>query len=159
MLTIFSVVQPLFDALTRVVQRAGTGEIGILCGTGGPEMEIVADLWRCAQGQRAIEAVTRRHGFHGPAEGLVESRGWREDSEPVERLMELYKGRPDPRPAHGDEELRAMQREIVAAFPLRQRPAVAVLLRLAARNILLRGVCKRAFLQCFDVCRATARRL
>ncbi len=155
----FAVVQPLFDILTRIVDRAGVGDIGTLSGTGGPEMQIVVDLWRCAQGDIGLEAVTRLHGFHGPAEGLLESQVWREDDEPLRRLVALYTDRPDPRQAHGDLHLRKMQREVIATFPRWQRPAVAAALRLAASNILLRGVCKRAFLQCLDVCRATARHL
>jgi pyruvate,water dikinase len=46
----------------------------------------------------------------------------------------------------------------VAALPAWQRPAVRGLLRLASKNIPLRGVAKRFLLQSFDVARAAARR-
>lgn len=154
-----AVIQPLFDALSRLIDAAGVGDVGVLSGSGGPEMEIVADLWRCAQGQISVEAVARLHGFHGPAEGLLDSKVWREDDAPIRRLLRMYEDWPDPRAHNETERLRSAQQEVLAALPRWQRPVAGILLRAAARNILLRGVCKRAFLQCFDVCRAATRRL
>ena len=34
--------------------------------------------------------MVRNHGFHGPLEGEMSSRVWREDPEPLRRLIREY---------------------------------------------------------------------
>src|SRR5437764_1958066 len=156
-LVLLSNVQPLFDAISQLVERTGVGDVGVLSGSGGAEMAVVSDIWNTAHGRLPMDELVRRHGFHGPAEGELSSSVWRENPTPLRRLVELYADRAQPGSPDEASEGAAMQRALVAALPVGQRPAVRRLLRLAERRILLRGICKRSFLQSLDVCRATAR--
>jgi len=161
---LLGVIQPLYDAVAQLVARTGVGELGVLSGSGGAEMAIVGDLWKASRGQLALEQVVANHGFHGPREGELCARVWREDSAPLERLIADYAEQDSlSDPGGMDQESRArravMHRELLAALPRARRPAVRVLLSLAADRIPLRGVAKRAFLQSLDVARASARRL
>ena len=45
----------MYDALSKLVERAGVGDVGLLSGTGGAGMAIVTDIWRAAQGQIGID--------------------------------------------------------------------------------------------------------
>ncbi len=161
-MALFCAVQPMYDALTALTARTGIGDAPTLAGGYGgvPETEVVADLWRTAHGEIALAEVVARHGFHGPAEGELSGRVWREDPGPLERLIGDYATRPDPRErdALRLEARLALERDLLAAVPAVQRPAVKLLLANAARSIPLRGVSKTAFLQAFDVVRAAARR-
>jgi pyruvate,water dikinase len=136
----------------------------MLSGTGGAEMAIVEDIWKASRGRLTAAEVTANHGFHGPLEGEISSRVWREAPAPLAAMIERYATRDDSDdPLARDREAKArlprMQRELAAALPAVQRPAVLVLLRHAARTIPLRGVGKASFLQALDVARASARRI
>jgi phosphohistidine swiveling domain-containing protein len=162
-IALFAVVQPLYDAVSRLVAATGVGDLGTLSGSGGPEMNVVIDIWLASRGELAIEQVLAAHGFHGPLEGELSSHVWREDSRPLERMIDEYRrldASADPR--RQAERLRVqraeMARAVIAAVPTAARPAVRGLLAIAGRGILLRGVAKRSFLQAFDTCRAAARR-
>ncbi len=156
-------IQPLYEMLEGLIGRTGVGEIGVLSGSGGAEMAIVSDIWEASRGRRTIADVVANHGFHGPREGDVCARVWREDPTPLQRMALEYAAQaedadPLARERHAAAARAAMQRELIAACPRIQRPAVALLLRLAASWIPLRGVAKRCFLQSLDVGRAAARR-
>lgn len=161
---ILSTMQPLYDALRKLVAKTGVGTVEALGGSGGAEMAVVSDLWAASRGRLSLFDVLDRHGFHGPLEGELSSTVWREDDSPVRNLMEGYANRSDAedpalRERQRREELSTLQRQVVAAVPLVQRPVVRSVLRLAAARLPLRGVPKRAFLQAFDISRATARRI
>jgi rifampicin phosphotransferase len=161
---LFGVVQPLFDALTRIVARAGTGDVATLSGSGGAEMAVVSDLWAASRGRIPIETVVANHGFHGPFEGEISSTVWREDDTPLRRIVEQYAGRDDSEDPtlsrrRQNDEMRRQQRAVLAALPASRRPGARVLLALAQDRILLRGMVKRSFVGALDVGRATARRM
>jgi pyruvate,water dikinase len=158
-IALLAAVQPLYEALVRLTAKAGVGDVAVLSGTGGAEMEVVADLWKAAHGQLQIEDVAARHGYHGPMEGELSSRVWREDDTPVRALAELYRDREDPSAVDHAPKLRAMQDELLASLPRAQRPVVRLLMTLAPKTIPLRGVVKVSFLQSFDVARAASRRI
>jgi pyruvate,water dikinase len=156
-------VQPLYDAIEKLIAAAGVGEIAILSGAGGAEMDVIGDIWRASRAELEIVDVVARHGFHGPSEGELSSVVWREDDAPLRKLIERYAARPDSESPLTDqrrrrEELADMQAQVLAATGAARRPAVKLLLALAARRIPLRGVAKRSFLQAIDVARAAARR-
>jgi pyruvate,water dikinase len=161
---LFAAVTPLITALQGLVAKTGVGDVGLLSGTGGAEMAIVEDLWRASRGERTVDEVLARHGYHGPLEGEISSLVWREDRSPLERMIAHNAavggdGSPVRREAAAKARLPEAQRELTAALPRAQRPAVAALLRHAARTIPLRGVGKASFLQSLDVARASARRI
>ena len=161
----FSAVQPVHDALERVIEQLGAVDASaITAPVGGAEMEVVGDIWRASRGEFEIDEVVRRHGFHGPMEGELSSVVWRERDAPLRRMVEQYavrseedspaaaRGRPPARPrARG---ARAARRRVPA-----QRPLVRLLLELGRRRLHLRGVAKRSMLQAFDATRACSRRL
>jgi pyruvate,water dikinase len=163
-LALLSVVQPLLVELTKLVERTGVGDVGALSGSGGAEMAIVEDIWKASRGIQTVADVVANHGFHGPLEGEISSRVWREDTAPLERMVEGYAMRdesenPVVREQLARAQLPALQQEVLAALPARKRPAARMLLTLAARLIPLRGVGKRSFLQSLDVARGAARRI
>jgi phosphohistidine swiveling domain-containing protein len=161
---LFAAVTPLIKVVNALVDEAGVGNVGQLSGSGGAEMTIVEDIWRASRGELPVDEVAGRHGYHGPLEGEISSRVWREDPAPLKRMIEVYAQRDDSedpvsRDANARERLPQLQQEVVAALPLWQRPVAARLLRHAAKTIPLRGVGKASFLQALDVARAAARRL
>jgi phosphohistidine swiveling domain-containing protein len=161
---LFAIITPLIQALTALVEKTGVGDVGRLSGTGGAEMAIVEDIWRASRGQLTEAEVATRHGFHGPREGEISSRVWREDPTPLTRMIAAYAAKPesdDPvaRDARLRQELPGLQAELLMKLPAVQRPAARLLLRHAARTIPLRGVGKASFLQALDVARAASRRL
>jgi pyruvate,water dikinase len=164
-MALFCAVQPMYDALTALTRKTGIGDPTALAGGYGgvPETEVVADLWRTSRQEIDLAEVVAKHGYHGPSEGELSGRVWREDSAPLRRLVEDYRARPDGadprlRDRERQAERRRLETQLLAVTPRLQRPLVRALLHHAARLIPLRGVSKSAFLQAFDVCRAAARR-
>ena len=61
---------------------------------GHEETAMLHDLWKCSRDRMTLERFLEGHGFHGPREG-DSSVMWREDPEPVLRLIEGYRLKPD----------------------------------------------------------------
>jgi len=155
-------VRPLFDLLSRVISRAGTGDITVLSGTGGAEMAVITDIWRASRGQIEIAEVVREHGFHGPAEGEISSRVWRDCDSPLHAIVRHYRELPETESPLAKQELkehrlRAETEAVLDALPARERPTARAVMRLARERIPQRGVAKRSFLQTLDVARLAAR--
>src|SRR5262249_41323703 len=154
---------PMFDALSRLVEKAGVGDLAVLSGSGGAEIAVVTDIWRASRGEITVDAVVRNHGFHGPGEGESSSRVWREDPSPLHTVVEQHKNLPDSEnPARLDEDRERkrveMTKQVLAALPRSQRLGAKLVLDLARRRVPHRGRAKRSFLQATDVARAAARR-
>lgn len=156
---------PVYSMLERVIQQRGAGDIGKLSGFGGAEVSgLVTDMWRASRGELSLAEVLARTGFHGPLEGEMSSRVWREDPTPLQDLIAAYAQQDaamDPRrkAIEHAQSARASAAELLAATPALQRPMVRLLIRLARERMPLRGVAKRALLQALDGARAAARRL
>lgn len=156
-------LQPVHDALDKLVTRTGVGDVATLSGGSGAEvLGLVGDLWRVSRTELDLDTVVRRHGYHGPLEGELSSRVWREDPTPLERLVVEYARRPaddDPHQRERRRELHAsrLRPELLAALPATQRPVARAILALAAKRLPMRGLVKAALLQAFDVARAGAR--
>ncbi|MCP9491842.1 MAG: hypothetical protein MSC31_18495 [Solirubrobacteraceae bacterium MAG38_C4-C5] len=106
----------------------------------------------------------RNHGFHGPLEGELAGRVWRDDETPLARMVERYASRPDAdSPLMLDGRRRAERADaegvVLAGAPAAARPAIRGILALGRQRLHLRGVAKRSMLQGFDGIRAAARRL
>lgn len=163
-LVLFSVVQPLYAALTHLVDKVGVGDVGTLSGAFGVETsEMIADIWDVSRGRGTVGAVAAKHGFHGPMEGEMSSRVWREDDAPLRRMVTEYAGRDESEDPRARGRVRGaardqQTRQVLAALPGWQRPGARLLLRLASNGIPLRGIAKVSFLQAIDVGRAAARR-
>jgi phosphohistidine swiveling domain-containing protein len=161
---LFAAITPLINALTALVKCTGVGDVGVLSGGGGAEMTMVAKIWAASRGEMTLAQLVDRYGFHGPLEGEISSRVWRENPAPLASVIERYAatgedGSPLARELAARKHLPDMQAQLLAALPAVQRPAVRVLLNHAARTIPLRGVGKASFLQALDVARAAARRV
>lgn len=164
-LALFCMVQPTFDALTRLTAWAGVGSpTALASGYGGvPETKVVTDLWRASRNETSLADVVATHGYHGPGEGELSSTVWREDPSPLQRLLGDYAAMPDSASPQLQEAARRaerseMEQELLVAVPTGARPLTRLLLRRAQKVMPLRGAAKNAFLQAFDVCRASARR-
>lgn len=120
------------------------------------------ELWAVSRGQRSLSDFLAVHGYHGPTEGEISSRSWREDRSPVAQLLETYRGMDEAAGPAVVERQRIGEREkataaLIAALPAARRPAAKLVLRVARRYIPLREVGKTAFLQTLDTARAAAR--
>jgi len=163
---LFCAIQPVYDAMGRLVEATGVGDVTALASGFGsvPETAVVTDLWRASRGEVSIEEVVRRQGFHGPREGELSSVVWREDDSPLRRVVGDYvKSGDGEDPRLREDRLRItrldMERQILASLSPVRRAGARLLLRNAARLIPLRGVAKIAFMQAFDVLRASSRRI
>ncbi len=163
-IALFAAITPLINALTSLVQRTGVGDVGVLSGAGGAELQMVDDIWKASRGELTLEEVVASYGFHGPLEGELSARVWREDPTPLAAVIERYAATDDSasplaREQAARDRLPRMQAEVLAELPAAARPAVKLLLNHAANTIPLRGVGKVSFLQALDVARAAARRV
>src|SRR5262249_1728345 len=114
-LVLFAVVQPLYAALSQLVERAGTGDVGTLSGAFGVETGVmIADIWDVSRGRASVEQVVAKHGFHGPMEGEMSSRVWREDDTPLRRMVAEYAERPESDDPRAREHARSDAREEAA---------------------------------------------
>jgi pyruvate,water dikinase len=156
-------LQPVHDALEKLVTKTGIGDVATLSGGSGAEMlGLVGDLWRVSRAELDLDTVVERHGFHGPLEGELSSHVWREDPSPLQRLVLEYGRRPaedDPhrREAQRDRRAAELRPQLLAALPATRRPLARAILTLAAKRLPLRGVVKASLLQAFDLARACAR--
>ncbi|WP_250287246.1 MULTISPECIES: PEP-utilizing enzyme [unclassified Frankia] len=165
---VFIGVQAVYDQLLTLIEKAGLDHAqanALVAGQGShAETDIIFDLWRMGRGELTLDAFLTRHGYHGPREGEVSGRVWREDPAPVLRLAAQYGERDDTQdPAlAAAERARARERaerELLAGLPAARRPGAKLVLKLAVSRIPLRGVAKAAYLQALDVARGAARRL
>jgi pyruvate,water dikinase len=159
-------VQPVFDQLTKLVAGAGFGDAtSFMSGYGAhAESAIVTDMWAASRGHLTVEEVVRRHGYHGPHEGEISGKVWREDSSALRKLLEGFTNMADDAdPALGEQakrvERESLEAKLLASLPAIRRPAARLVMKLAANMIPVRGVGKSAFLQSLDMGRAAARRI
>jgi pyruvate,water dikinase len=145
----------------------GTGDraLGIELATGFGGMEetrIISDVWSVAHDELTIDEFVRRHGFHGPEEGRLDTRSWREDPAPVEAIARSYlKGAvADPRERERTQIARraAAEQRVLAALPRWQRGQARWATKLAGTFIPAREIGKASFLHTLDAARCAARR-
>lgn len=161
------IAQAIYDQLSKLAVGAGTPGLETRLTTGFGQMEetrLMADLWAVSRGGMTLDQFLAVHGYHGPAEGEISSRSWREDRSPLEALLTTYRTMDDSSAPSSVEAQRVAEREAATAellsrLPATRRPAARVLLAAARRHIPLREVGKAAFLQALDGARAAARAL
>lgn len=157
--------QAFYEQIRKLAADSGDPglELRLITGYGTvEETQITADLWDVSRQRLSMEAFLLRHGFHGPDEGELSSRSWREDQSPLNALLERYQALGDDHDPRRTQEQRAVQRRAAEAellgrlSPLARRRA-GMLLAAARRYIPLREVGKGAFLLAIDGGRAAAR--
>jgi phosphohistidine swiveling domain-containing protein len=139
-------------------QRLVTGYAGLV------ESALLHNLWALARDDCDLDAFLLRHGFHGPDEGQMASRVWREDPTPLLSLAAHYADLgDDAHPATAEARQRATRRaaeqELLAALSPARRPAARLLLTLARAVIPQREIGKANYTQCLDGARLAARSL
>jgi pyruvate,water dikinase len=162
----FMAGQPAYDQVLRLIERAGVQHLSSdLMGGGGDhaETEMVLDLWKLGRDRITLEEFLGLHGYHGPLEGEISGRVWREDSSPVTALAAKYAQRdegldPSQAGAQRDRKRIAAEQELLGRLPRWQRSTARLVLSLGRQNSSLRGVGKTTFLRALDVARAAARR-
>jgi len=160
-------VQPAFDQLLRLAAASGQPELAakMTAGQGSHvEVAMIEDLWAVSRGQRSLDAFLAAHGYHGPREGEISARVWREDPRPVQSLVDQYRRALDSesptevaRARNGEAEI--ARRTVLSALPWSRRLAGSTVLAAAEKYLGLRGVGKAAFTQALDGCRMIARRI
>jgi pyruvate,water dikinase len=157
--------QAVYEQASRLATAAGCPglETRLMTGYGGfEETRLMRELWAVSRGRRAFDDFIAAHGYHGPTEGEISTRSWREDRAPVAQLLETYRGMDEQAGPEAIETTRAGEREaataaLLAALPAVKRPAARLVLGASRRYIPLREVGKTAFLQTLDTARAAAR--
>lgn len=158
--------QGIYEQLRRLCSAAGRPglETRLMTGYGASFEEtcLMADLWAVSRNVLPLSAFLAAHGYHGPAEGEISSRSWREDPSPLTGLVETYRGMEEsasPAAVEGRQR-RGRDRataELLGAVGGRRRTGARLLVNVASRYIPLREVGKTAFLQAVDAARAAAR--
>jgi len=159
-----TVIQPVQDQLSKLAGLSGVDQAALVRGAGHEEGVVLRDLWAASRGRLDIGEFLRRHGYHGPGEGELETKVWREDPAAVHALVERYRTKPDSESPDADAaENRRRRAEAQRALLSGLSPTSAlrakVVLNMARRYIPLRGTGKVSYLQCLDVLRAAARRI
>jgi phosphohistidine swiveling domain-containing protein len=157
--------QAMYEQVKSLAEAAGLAglETSLITGYGEmEEAEAAADLWDVSRDDMELEEFVAEHGFHGPSEGSLQSRSWREDDTPLRKLIETYRTMGDhesPRKVMDDRRTARLEAEeqLLAATPRLRRGQARIVLKLASTFIPLREVGKASFLQAIDVGRAAAR--
>ncbi len=131
---------------------------------GGHDIEIVSDLWEISRGRGALNEFLKVHGYHGPAEGDLSSRSWREDPRPLERLLQsMTSMREDEAPGLREQERIDVRRTAVDtlldALSWHQRLPAKLLLDRVSKMARLRNIGKSTIMRCMDAGRAASRRI
>jgi phosphohistidine swiveling domain-containing protein len=159
------IAQSAFEGVTALCQDAGMAgaELALLTSRNGTdEYRLVCDAWEMSRARLSRPAFLDVHGYHGPDEGHLSGRVWREDPSPVLDLVESYRSQPEsasPRAvARRRREASAETRTtLLAALPRHRRPAAVAQLGFAAAMPAIRETGKSTFLQIVDVGRCAAR--
>jgi phosphohistidine swiveling domain-containing protein len=155
----------VFEQVVANANRVGQpgAERTLLTGMGAfEETVMMTAIWEASRGRRTIDDVVRHFGYHGPAEGEISSRSWREDRTPLTALVDRYAEMADARDPRSRQEARIRERKAAERLLLRataghRQPAVRTILRLAHTYLTLREVGRAVFLYAFDAGRAAAR--
>ena len=130
---------------------------------GTAEFDLVRDLWQLSADRITVEDFLRRHGYHGPREGLVESTVWREDSSACHRagrdvpFASPHRGYGSAGIAPAPRTGRCRSARLEQALgPIRSIPARA-LVRFAAHAPTWRETGRASILRAVDVARSASR--
>jgi phosphohistidine swiveling domain-containing protein len=157
--------QALYDQIVLLVRRADSPGLQHRLVTGYAGMEetgLVTDLWDLAHDRLDRTTFLLRHGFHGPDEGQMDSRVWREDPRPLDSQLRRFAALgPDAHPARAEERQvrvrEAAEAEVLAAVGRLRAPGAKVVLKIARTLVPLREVGKANYTQCLDGARLAAR--
>jgi phosphohistidine swiveling domain-containing protein len=158
-------VQAFSEAVSKLTERAGTPglDLQLLGGYGGvEETRLAHSLAELAYGRESLERMLAEFGFHGPDEGEISSRSWREDPGPLLALTNAYRSLPPAQMPEAREAARRSERAqaeaaLLAASRGRDRGGIKFTLGAARSFTPLRELGKANFLKGIDAGRAAAR--
>lgn len=157
--------QALAEQIELLAEKAWGTRVGapdLMTGYGAmEETSTMGDIWATAHDEITFDEFLARHGYHGPDEGNLGSRSWREDPTPAQRLVDRYKtsevAHPRDREAtQGARRVVAEQRLLAGLNPV-QRQRAKLVLKLAKGSIPMRELGKAGFLHAVDGARCAAR--
>jgi phosphohistidine swiveling domain-containing protein len=159
------IAQSAFEGVTALCQDAGMAgaELALMTSRDGTdEYRVVCDAWEMSRSRLSERAFLDAHGYHGPDEGHLSGRVWREDPSPVRDLVASYRSQPEGAgPSAVAQRQRAAstetRRALMAALPRHRRPAAVAQLGFAAAMPAIRETGKSTFLQIVDVGRCATR--
>jgi phosphohistidine swiveling domain-containing protein len=164
-MTVRMLSQGLYDRSQVLAQRYGQPGVGLALSTGYgglDETALIEELLRVSHGQATLRSFITNYGFHGPAEGDIASRSWREDPRPLERWIRDTRLAPRRDLLHERAQRtaarEAAERELLQAIPIHRRHATALTIRLTRHFVVLGELGKATFLRAFDGLRYAARR-
>jgi phosphohistidine swiveling domain-containing protein len=157
--------QAVYEQAAALAARAGQpGLETALCAGWGPteETRLVTDLWLAARTGGSLDTVLAAHGYHGPDEGELSSRPWREDPAPLAAMLDRYRQLDESASPEAATRRRAGERSaavatLLSALPRSRQAQARLILRAVQTYVPQREIGKAAFLQTFDVARAAAR--
>jgi len=138
-------------------------EMALMSGYGGmEETQVAIDLWHVSRDELSLDRFLELHGYHGPGEGAMHNRSWREDPRPVEVIAGRYRMLDDDhdpeRRAHRVHETRARaEAEVLAAMAPDQRARASEIWEYVREGVVATTVGKASFLMAIDAARAAAR--
>jgi pyruvate,water dikinase len=125
------------------------------------ETQLLEDLWSASHGRLELDQVIRRHGYHGPDEGDLSARSWREERKPLEAIFRGYQrsaiANPRERERTQLDRRRAAEARVLAGLSAARRPHARLIMKLAAAFIPKRELGKASFLHTMDAARCAAR--
>lgn len=155
-----------YEQLQKICQAAGKPgwELRLMNGTEDVyEARVIHDLWDVAHGGTSVDSFLLAHGYHGPAEGELSSRSWREDPAPLLQLVEAYRKldpQDRPRTLRGEQDDGpAIETELLGALGPSRRQVARLVLRFTRTFVPLREEARGTFLKAYDVARCMARRI
>lgn len=154
-------------AVGQVADKLGQSTLATeaLSAQGGvAETKLADDAWRMAHGELTTEEFISDYGFHGPNEGNVYTKSWREQPDRVRGLAKAQANRSQiERPARRAEHAAVAAREAAARFIAAASGADRAMLRFMlarARTVIPRlETGKAAYVIPLDGARAAARRI
>lgn len=157
--------QAIYDRLVMLTESLGLAGLEHRLVTGYDDLletSLVTDMFRLAHDEIDLATFLLRHGYHGPAEGQMDSLVWREETKPLLALVDRYASRgSDAHPQAAVERQVAVRHEaeaqMLAAAGRLRAPGVRLTLRLARLLIPQREVGKANYTQCIDIARVAAR--
>src|SRR5258705_3325430 len=94
----------------------------------------LADLGEVSRGRAALTSFVDRYGYHGPGEGELAARPWREDPAPLEAMVQRVRTLPDDEAPAAVEQrppraAALAEREVLGGLSPVRRPGGRTLLR------------------------------
>jgi pyruvate,water dikinase len=154
-----------YDQVVSLAESAGRSGLEHRLVTGYADLletGLVTDLWELAHRETDLASFLLRHGFHGPDEGQMDSRVWREEPGPLLAMTERYASlSSDASPAAAERrqlDVREQaEAELLGAVGRLRAPGARLVLRFARALIPQREIGKANYTQCLDGARIAAR--